>query len=201
MKKPEKKLFVLVVFGMFLFSIGIMPKPVVADSEPETIPFFDFGPYSDLAEKAEQEGKVRVIIKIDTAFQAEGLLSNAQETSSQRDQISSSQQLVLGELSSEGLERVKTFETIPYMALDIDQDNLQALIESENVAGIWENKPMPLSLAETVPQIHADKSREAGFDGSGWAIAVLDSGVQSDHVFLQDKVIAEACFFIQCHGC
>ena len=194
MKKPGRKLFVIIIFGMFLFSIGRMPQPVIADSEPETIPFFDFGPYSDLAEKAEQEGKVRVIIKIDTAFQAEGLLSNAQETSSQRDQISSLQQLVLGELSSEGLERVKTFETIPYMALDIDQDNLQALIESENVAGIWENKPMPLSLAVSVPQIHADKSREAGFDGSGWTIAVLDSGVQSDHVFLQDKVIAEACF-------
>ena len=194
MKRPGKKLVTLIVLGMFLFSIGIINQPVIADSESDTISGFDFGSYSDLAEKAEQEGKVRVIIKIDTAFQAEGLLSNAQETSSQRDQISSSQQLVLGELSSEGLERVKTFETIPYMALDIDQDNLQALIESENVAGIWENKPMPLSLAETVPQIHADKSREAGFDGSGWAIAVLDSGVQSDHVFLQDKVIAEACF-------
>ena len=194
MKKLGRKLFVMVIFGMLLFSIGMMPQPVIADSEREIISFFDYGPYSDLAEKAEEEGIVRVIIKINTDFQAEGLLSNAQETSSQRDQISNSQQLILGELSSEGLERVKTFETIPYMALDIDQDNLQALIESENVAGIWENKPMPLSLDVSVPQIHADKSREAGFDGSGWAIAVLDSGVQSDHVFLQDKVIKEACF-------
>ncbi len=42
--------------------------------------------------------------------------------------------------------------------------------------------------------IGAPAAWASGYDGSGWSVDILDSGVQTNHPFLAGKVVAEACF-------
>jgi subtilisin family serine protease len=51
-----------------------------------------------------------------------------------------------------------------------------------------------LALSDSVPLVEADLAHEAGLDGSGTVVAVLDSGVDRAHPFLAGAVVAEACF-------
>ena len=52
-----------------------------------------------------------------------------------------------------------------------------------------------LALEQSVPLVNADDVWAAGFTGTGWTIAILDSGVDNTLVFLdQGKVVSEACY-------
>jgi subtilisin family serine protease len=52
------------------------------------------------------------------------------------------------------------------------------------------------SLAETIPIVRADLSHQRGFDGDGFAVAILDTGVDTTHPMFATRLIEEACFSI-----
>jgi subtilisin family serine protease len=58
------------------------------------------------------------------------------------------------------------------------------------------------SLAQSVPLINADDVHGAGFTGEGVVVAVLDSGLDTDHPDLADDLLYEMCFltFATCPG-
>ena len=49
-------------------------------------------------------------------------------------------------------------------------------------------------LANSAPIIEADQAWASGYDGAGVTVAILDSGVDSQHPFLNGKVVEEACY-------
>lgn len=53
------------------------------------------------------------------------------------------------------------------------------------------------SLLESVPQIGADVAHAATHDGDGFAVAVLDTGVDIDHPMFASRLIEEACFSLE----
>jgi len=147
-----------------------------------------------LRAKAEAPGGVRVIVGVKAAFQPEGTLVSG-HAAMQRGGIAAAQSRVLARI--EGYlagAPVTRFETIPYFATRVTAGALEALQKDPDVTSVQEDKLAKADLAQSVPLIHAPEVWAAGYSGSGWAVAVLDTGVDSTHPFLAGKVVSEACY-------
>ena len=68
------------------------------------------------------------------------------------------------------------------------------LERSSLVIGVAEDRLDAPLLPQSGPLVEADQAWAAGFDGTGWAVAILDTGVDNVHPFLSGKVLEEACF-------
>ncbi|MFI1279438.1 S8 family peptidase [Streptomyces sp. NPDC020858] len=62
------------------------------------------------------------------------------------------------------------------------------------IASVWLDGVVEATLDKSVPQIGGPAAWDAGFDGAGVRIAVLDSGVDSTHPDLAGQVVAERNF-------
>ena len=114
--------------------------------------------------------------------------------------IASLQTTVLGDVvaqtSADETElHIKRFSLLPAMALPVDASGLEALLANPNVIDIAEDIPVPLALQDSVPFIGAGPDGSfSGYTGEGWAVAILDTGVDKNHPFLSGKVVSEACY-------
>jgi hypothetical protein len=102
---------------------------------------------------------------------------------------------VLSRLAQGGVQVLRQYETLPYVALDLPAGALPLLnAASGDVVRVIEDVLAEPSLAASVPLIQGDQAWQSGYDGTGAAIAVLDSGVEATHPFFGGRVVAEACF-------
>lgn len=145
--------------------------------------------------RAANQGTVRVIVGVRAAFAPEGRLSR-ELAAEQRGDIDRAQSSVLQQLpiSSAQKGQPKRFSSIPFMALEVDQDEFDALVADPNVTSIQEDRLSRPLLAESVPLIGAANAWASSYTGSGQTIAILDTGVDKTHPFLLNKVVSEACY-------
>lgn len=141
--------------------------------------------------RAESLGRMMVIVGLDTGFTPEGALDSA-AVDSQRAGIAAAQTRVLAGL--EAPESVTQYETIPFVAMSVTPDDLATLLDLPGVTSITEDVPVPPSLSESIPLINANRSWNRGVDGSGRAVAVLDSGALVNHVAFRGSIASEACY-------
>jgi subtilisin len=146
-----------------------------------------------LLAQAQSRGAVRVIVGVRVNFQPEGRLT-ARAAQTQRVAIAQAQNALLTQFATRNLRAVRTFASIPYLAMTVDANTLTALAASANVTMIREDKPRAPSLAESTELIGAPAAWASGYSGAGQTVAILDTGVDSAHPFLASKVISEACY-------
>lgn len=148
-----------------------------------------------LAAKANQDGSVRIIVRVKTTqpFQpmADAVSSSAHV---QMSQIASAQKSVLRGLAGHKILHSYKFRYTPYLSMTVDSAALDALLASPDVQQIQEDTLSAPTLDLSVPRIGASNLHSSNIKGTGVTIAVLDTGVDKTHPFLSGSVVSEACY-------
>ena len=150
---------------------------------------------AELTQRAAVEGTVPVIVHLAMAVTPEGVLADESAVLGQRQGIANAQRAVLAAFTWQGIRVRHRYETVPFLALEVDPaalailDTLMGMVLRVEEAAL----ARPL-LAQSVPLGQGNAAWNTGFTGSGKVIAVLDSGIDKAHPFLAGKVVEEACF-------
>ena len=147
-----------------------------------------------LMEKAQANGEVPVIVQLQVATLAEGSLATAAGKARRSQNISGAQNRLLGRMNAYQIKRLKKFRHLPFVSMELDAAGLQAALQDPTVVRVYEDTLSKATLAQSTPLIGATDAWASGDSGSGQVIAVLDTGVDSSHIFLSGKVVHEACF-------
>lgn len=157
-----------------------------------------------LAALAQDPDGARVIVRLDVGFAPEGDLQPSQAVQ-QRGNARAARDGLLTRMGvgraaggewtrGNGVEEVTTFDTVPLVAMRVNGNALNRLLGDSAVASIEEDVAVPPTLAQSVPLVEANVLHSAGFRGAGWAVAVLDTGVDIQHPFVAGRIVSEACY-------
>lgn len=150
-----------------------------------------------LLEQARNEGEIRVIVRLNAEVQPEAGLSQA-DVAEQRQAIAQTRTRLLQHLSAHGVTNNVTvnrsYHTLPALALTVDDEALLVLSTVPEVRAIAEDIEFSATLDSSIPVIGANNAWNAGYTGSGYAVAILDTGVETAHPFLGGRVVSEACY-------
>ena len=139
---------------------------------------------------------VRVIVelRLPSRHVPEGDLPDAATVTSQRQAIAARAALVLSKLPARARRAPQQFQTVPFVVLEVTPEERAALTLDPDVERVLDDVLLFPVLTDSAPLVEADQAWNAGYDGSGTVIAVLDNGVDKAHPFLAGKVVEEACY-------
>lgn len=106
---------------------------------------------------------------------------------------------VMARLKRGGLAFNHVYKTLPIVALDASEQEIELLESFPEVVRIQEDEPVPPQLVDSIPLVGADRTWQLGYTGAGWYVAILDTGLRTTHEFFQGKKIVEACFSSNSH--
>ena len=199
MKTLTISIFLIVMFTVLQASAGDLPARVL-DSRPGGAPALSIPAFAKINAALQKKGSARIIVRLAappsmaSGFAVEGTLKSAESLTSQRADIAQIQNRVASKLSKAHGDAAKRFEFIPFMAMEVDPAEFNALAASGDVDLIEEDIPVPPTLIQSVPLIGGIIGTFNGYTGSGQTVAILDTGVDKTHPFLTDKVVSEACY-------
>jgi subtilisin family serine protease len=147
----------------------------------------------ELVTRARAAGRIPIIVKLRVPTQPDRRINGATLAEAQRQSIAAAQASFLGRLGA-GASMIQRFTDVPLVTLNADAETLQTVLASPEVESVQESLPVPPLLPDSVPLINGDKAWAGGYDGTGYQVAIVDTGVDSSHPFLTGKIVAEACF-------
>jgi len=153
-------------------------------------------------------GKVRVLVFLRLPEEATGRSGHGTSASpgggptrSLLDRVAAVQDGALTALAPADFTLARRFRTVPAFAGEISAAGVAALTARPEVDRIDLDVGGHVDLAEVVPLIKADVVHALGYTGQGVTVALLDSGIDTDHPDLGDDLIAQACFCSGGTGC
>jgi serine protease len=101
---------------------------------------------------------------------------------------------VASQAAADSVDVVLQPESQPFMVVQGTPEELKKLAADSRVTSIHRDRAYPPSAAENLKQIGADQAHAQGFTGTGQAVAVLDTGIDTDHPNFGTRIVDEACF-------
>ena len=180
---------------------GAIAAPLLPASAHEEAPIkFDPGVVAVLRDRARQDRVVQVIVglPLPSGFQPEGAMGTRQAMD-QRQEIADAGDRLTAALAGFDAEIYGRYASIPALAIRVDGNALQFLLESDLIDHIQLDEAVPHALGTSTGVIGAPAVWNQGFDGSGQAVAILDTGIEGSHPFFEDengdsRIVAEVCF-------
>jgi hypothetical protein len=110
-------------------------------------------------------------------------------------------QTILDHFAPGEFELTGRFDLVGALAGRITRAGLLRVLRGPNVRSVELDPPVVPQLMESVPLARLDVLQGLGFTGEGVTVAVIDSGIDTDHPDLADDLVAEECFCSSFGGC
>lgn len=136
-----------------------------------------------------QTGEARVIITLGDPVSLKA--SDADRAMA----VNRSQASVLAQLTGSDFQLRHRYTYVPALAGTLSAKALSVLVAHPAVAAIQADEPGQGHLGQSVAALGANLVHaNLGFKGEGIGVAVLDSGIDTDHPDLSDDLVAQHCF-------
>jgi Ca2+-binding RTX toxin-like protein len=147
-----------------------------------------------------ESGSARVIVLMRTATRLEADLSGA-EIDAQHAEIAESLDGLQATLKDTGSRKVHEFQVVPSAVYEVTAAGLDALLADPNVASVSLDGEVQSQLDSSTGVIDSDLLNATGVLGSNFEgstgrydVAIIDSGVDSEHTAFAGRIVREACF-------
>ena len=111
-----------------------------------------------------------------------------------RGAVRARQQRVLDALPSGGLHLKHRYQSLAGFAGWAGRAAIEALARRDDVELVYLDGRVHAALAQGVALVGADTAHARGYTGAGVKVAVIDSGIDTDHPDLSDDLAAQHCF-------
>lgn len=149
--------------------------------------------FNKLDEIAKRKGYARLIVTLNSNFTPEGNLSQNQKAR-QRFETKQAQDNLINQLANFDVREVYRYQYSPEIFIVIERKGLSFLKNSNLIKSIQEDEILRPTLTQSIGIVGASNAWNQGFSGAGQTIAILDTGVDKNHAFLNGKVVSEACY-------
>ena len=155
---------------------------------------------TDAMREIQRAGKARVIVRMRTGGSGEQAWTTTQSAMRQRQAVSEATDNLAPKMRAARIEGIRTFRTLPFVAGTVTREQLLSLAESPDVESISvvqiERKSAieRVQISTAATSIDVANAWAAGYDGTGYTVAVIDGGFNTSHPMLAGKVVNAACF-------
>lgn len=94
-------------------------------------------------------------------------------------------------------DKVRTTQVLPYVIMEVPEAAIRGLSRNPHVRAVSKDKTSAPDLASSLPVINGDDVHALGFTGAGATVAILDTGIDTNHPFFGaggGRIVAQHCF-------
>lgn len=135
----------------------------------------------------ESQERVRVLLVFEPA-------TSGSKDGDRRTAIARGADAVLAALPEKGSSVRRRFARVPALALEIDARALRRLAAVASVRRIELESGGSGAMLQSAPLAHVSDTLNAGLTGAGAKIAVIDSGIDTNHADFTGRIVAQQCF-------
>ena len=168
------------------------PPPAAAVAGLDTATIANFSVLR--AQVARTDRKVRVIARLSQAAVGGGAMNQPAKVVAETDELRGARNRLATRMQAAGATAPSTIPGTALVVLEVSASELDQLVATGEVAEVYEDVAVPPTLQDSGPLVRAPQARALGARGAGTTVAILDTGVQSNHPFLNGRVVEEACF-------
>jgi subtilisin family serine protease len=149
---------------------------------------------SDIARSDYEGDTIPVIVELTVPNQSMSRAKRSGGWINLGDHLESLQDKAIEEFGWRNLNEIVKYKTQPSLARRVSERELADLLKSSSVRAVYKDEVRGALLNTSAQMIGMSEISDASNLGDSRAVAIIDSGVDSSHPFLSNRVVGEVCF-------